>query len=49
MDASRGVLSAIKAGFSECLKLCEERHRLSECLSEDDFLKISGLSAAAAG
>ena len=35
-----GLWSAIEAGFSECLELCEERHRLSKCLSEDDFWKV---------
>ena len=49
MDAHMGLRSAIGAGFSECLELCEERHRLGKCLSEDYLRKVGGGSAAAAG
>ena len=49
MDAHMGLRSAIGPGFSACLELCEERHRLGKCLSEDYLRKIGESSTAAAG
>ena len=49
VNAYVGLRRVIGAVFRECFKLCEKGHCLSEGLSEDDFWKIHGLAAPAAG